>query len=177
VHPDTDTVTVCTLIQILLQCAPWYRYCYSVHPDIDTVTVCTLIQILLQCAPSYRYCYSVHLDIDTVTVCTLIQILLQCAPSYRYCYSVHLDIDTVTVCTLIQVLLQCAPWYRLGAHCTECHMGSLIPSIWLYYRALSFVYPYGATLNVMKPSAAVLSSGSVAFPLNRPVCAFYQGVS
>ncbi|XP_067935005.1 intraflagellar transport protein 52 homolog [Watersipora subatra] len=40
-------------------------------------------------------------------------------------------------------------------------------------QALSFVYPYGATLNVAKPSTAVLSSGSVSFPLNRPVCAFY----
>lgn len=40
-------------------------------------------------------------------------------------------------------------------------------------QALSFLYPYGATLNVAKPAIAVLSSGSVAFPLNRPVCAFY----
>lgn len=42
-------------------------------------------------------------------------------------------------------------------------------------QALTFVYPYGATLSVMKPAAAVLSSGSVCFPLNRPVLAFYQG--
>lgn len=41
-------------------------------------------------------------------------------------------------------------------------------------QALSFLYPFGATLNVVKPSMAVLSSGSVSFPLNRPVCAFYQ---
>lgn len=41
-------------------------------------------------------------------------------------------------------------------------------------QALTFVYPYGATLNVMKPAAAVLSTGSVCFPLNRPVLAFYQ---
>jgi len=41
-------------------------------------------------------------------------------------------------------------------------------------QALSFVYPYGATLNVAKPSIAVLSSGSVSFPLNRPVCGFYS---
>lgn len=41
-------------------------------------------------------------------------------------------------------------------------------------QALSFLYPYGATLNVAKPAVAVLSSGSVSFPLNRPVCAFYQ---
>ena len=40
-------------------------------------------------------------------------------------------------------------------------------------QALSFVYPYGATLNVAKPAVPVLSTGSVSFPLNRPVCAFY----
>lgn len=42
-------------------------------------------------------------------------------------------------------------------------------------RALTFVYPYGATLSVMKPAVAVLSTGSVCFPLNRPVLAFHQG--
>ncbi|XP_068171866.1 intraflagellar transport protein 52 homolog [Antennarius striatus] len=42
-------------------------------------------------------------------------------------------------------------------------------------QALTFVYPYGATLSVMKPAVPVLSSGSVCFPLNRPVLAFHQG--
>nr|ACO09308.1 Intraflagellar transport 52 homolog [Osmerus mordax] len=41
-------------------------------------------------------------------------------------------------------------------------------------QALTFVYPYGATLAVMKPAVAVLSTGSVCFPLNRPVLAFHQ---
>ncbi|XP_056130443.1 intraflagellar transport protein 52 homolog isoform X2 [Lampris incognitus] len=41
-------------------------------------------------------------------------------------------------------------------------------------QALTFLYPYGATLSVMKPAVAVLSTGSVCFPLNRPVMAFYQ---
>uniref|UniRef100_A0A8D2QHP4 Intraflagellar transport 52 n=2 Tax=Zonotrichia albicollis TaxID=44394 RepID=A0A8D2QHP4_ZONAL len=41
-------------------------------------------------------------------------------------------------------------------------------------QALTFVYPFGATLNVMKPAVAILSTGSVCFPLNRPVLAFYQ---
>ncbi|MBN3308594.1 intraflagellar transport protein 52 homolog [Amia ocellicauda] len=41
-------------------------------------------------------------------------------------------------------------------------------------QALTFVYPYGATLSVVKPAVAVLSTGSVCFPLNRPVLAFYQ---
>ncbi|XP_034539858.1 intraflagellar transport protein 52 homolog [Notolabrus celidotus] len=42
-------------------------------------------------------------------------------------------------------------------------------------QALTFSYPYGATLNVMKPAVAVLSTGSVCFPLHRPVLAFHQG--
>lgn len=41
-------------------------------------------------------------------------------------------------------------------------------------RALTFVYPFGATLNVMRPAVAILSTGSVCFPLNRPILAFYQ---
>ena len=41
-------------------------------------------------------------------------------------------------------------------------------------QALSFLYPYGATLNVARPAVPVLSTGSVSFPLNRPVCAFYS---
>jgi len=41
-------------------------------------------------------------------------------------------------------------------------------------QALSFLYPYGATLSVAKPASAVLSTGSVCFPLNRPVCAMYS---
>ena len=31
-------------------------------------------------------------------------------------------------------------------------------------QALSFLYPYGATLNVARPATAVLSTGSVSFP-------------
>ena len=38
---------------------------------------------------------------------------------------------------------------------------------------LKFVYPYGATINVRKPSYAVFSSGPISFPANRPVGAFY----
>lgn len=41
-------------------------------------------------------------------------------------------------------------------------------------QGLSFVYPYGATLSVRKPAVAVLSTGSVSFPMNRPICAFYS---
>ena len=39
-------------------------------------------------------------------------------------------------------------------------------------RNVHFVYPYGATLTVQKPSVAVLSTGSACLPLSRPVCAF-----
>ncbi|KAL1115230.1 hypothetical protein AAG570_007261 [Ranatra chinensis] len=39
-------------------------------------------------------------------------------------------------------------------------------------QCLSFVYPFGATLNTAKPAVAVLSTGSVSLPLARPVCAF-----
>ena len=42
-------------------------------------------------------------------------------------------------------------------------------------QALTFLYPFGATLNVIKPSVPVLSSGSVSFPLNRPICSLYPG--
>ncbi|KAI8929594.1 hypothetical protein BC831DRAFT_443325 [Entophlyctis helioformis] len=40
--------------------------------------------------------------------------------------------------------------------------------------ALTFVYPFGATLNVQKPAVPILSSGTVSYPLNRPVGAVYQ---
>lgn len=40
-------------------------------------------------------------------------------------------------------------------------------------NTINYVYPFGATLNVAKPAIAVLSTGSVSFPLNRPICAFY----
>jgi intraflagellar transport protein 52 len=38
---------------------------------------------------------------------------------------------------------------------------------------LSFVYSYGATLNVDPPAIPILSSGPVSYPLNRPVAAVY----
>eukprot|EP00002_Diphylleia_rotans_P023776 TRINITY_DN467_c0_g1_i2.p1 TRINITY_DN467_c0_g1~~TRINITY_DN467_c0_g1_i2.p1 ORF type:complete len:432 (-),score=101.23 TRINITY_DN467_c0_g1_i2:139-1434(-) len=34
---------------------------------------------------------------------------------------------------------------------------------------LTFVYPYGASLNVQKPAVPIISSGYIAYPLNRPV--------
>ncbi|QQP54512.1 Intraflagellar transport protein 52-like protein, partial [Caligus rogercresseyi] len=37
-----------------------------------------------------------------------------------------------------------------------------------------FLYPYGATLNVAKPAISIFSTGSVSYPLNRPICAFYK---
>jgi intraflagellar transport protein 52 len=38
---------------------------------------------------------------------------------------------------------------------------------------LKFVYPYGATLEVRKPSFPILSTGPISFPPNRPIGAFY----
>jgi intraflagellar transport protein 52 len=38
---------------------------------------------------------------------------------------------------------------------------------------VKFVYPYGSTLNVRKPSVPILSSGPISFPPNRPIGAFY----
>ena len=38
------------------------------------------------------------------------------------------------------------------------------------------MYPYGATINVRKPSYAFLSSGPISFPANRPVGAFYMSL-
>ncbi|KAI5752345.1 hypothetical protein M8J77_016152 [Diaphorina citri] len=40
--------------------------------------------------------------------------------------------------------------------------------------SLHFVYPYGASLNVIKPSVPVFSTGSASCPLNRPVVSFYR---
>ena len=40
-------------------------------------------------------------------------------------------------------------------------------------QSLQFVYPFGSTLNVQKPAIPVLSSGTICFPINRPLCAFY----
>ena len=46
--------------------------------------------------------------------------------------------------------------------------------IFFYIRCLCFVYPFGATLAVDKRSIPVLSTGSVCFPLFRPICAFHK---
>jgi intraflagellar transport protein 52 len=41
------------------------------------------------------------------------------------------------------------------------------------HSGLSFVYPYGCTLSVQKPGIPLLSSGPLAYPLNRPIAAIY----
>ncbi|CAK9805581.1 Intraflagellar transport protein 52 homolog [Anthophora plagiata] len=41
------------------------------------------------------------------------------------------------------------------------------------YIDMNFLYPYGATLNVAQPSIVALSSGSIAIPTNRPICAYH----
>ncbi|KAJ3219095.1 Intraflagellar transport protein 52 [Dinochytrium kinnereticum] len=40
-------------------------------------------------------------------------------------------------------------------------------------NCLTFVYPFGATITVQKPAVPILSSGTVSYPLNRPVGAAY----
>merc|ERR1711934_838608 len=39
---------------------------------------------------------------------------------------------------------------------------------------LAFMYPYGATLNVQKPAVPILSTGYIAYPLNRPIGAVFS---
>jgi intraflagellar transport protein 52 len=39
---------------------------------------------------------------------------------------------------------------------------------------LTFVYPFGASLNVQKPAVPILSSGTISYPLSRPIGAVYQ---
>ncbi|KAG8463986.1 hypothetical protein KFE25_000154 [Diacronema lutheri] len=39
---------------------------------------------------------------------------------------------------------------------------------------LAFAYPYGASLTVQKPAFAVLTSGHISYPLNRPICALHE---
>ncbi|KAJ8598190.1 hypothetical protein CTAYLR_005508 [Chrysophaeum taylorii] len=40
---------------------------------------------------------------------------------------------------------------------------------------LAFVYPRGSTLTVRRPASAVLSSGAISYPMNRCVCAAWEG--
>ena len=59
---------------------------------------------------------------------------------------------------------------------------------WIFYKyiyslltkfvstSMNFIYPYGCTLNVNRESVSVLSTGTVCYPISRPVCAFHQKV-
>lgn len=49
-----------------------------------------------------------------------------------------------------------------------------MPSVYGPGHGLDFVYPYGATLNVQAPGIAILSSGPISYPLNRPIGAVYH---
>lgn len=40
---------------------------------------------------------------------------------------------------------------------------------------IAFVYPHGSTLSVQRPARAVLSSGALSYPLNRCICAAFEG--
>jgi intraflagellar transport protein 52 len=39
---------------------------------------------------------------------------------------------------------------------------------------MPFVYPYGASLNVQRPAIPILSSGSISYPMNRPITAMWE---
>lgn len=39
---------------------------------------------------------------------------------------------------------------------------------------MDFVYPYGVSLNIQKPSRPLLSSGPVSYPMNRPIAAVWE---
>uniref|UniRef100_A0AC34RDS6 ABC-type uncharacterized transport system domain-containing protein n=1 Tax=Panagrolaimus sp. JU765 TaxID=591449 RepID=A0AC34RDS6_9BILA len=41
-------------------------------------------------------------------------------------------------------------------------------------QSLSFVYPYGATLSIGKQATALFSTGTVCYPISRPIAAFHQ---
>ncbi|KAJ3391955.1 Intraflagellar transport protein 52 [Entophlyctis sp. JEL0112] len=41
------------------------------------------------------------------------------------------------------------------------------------HTGLAFVYPFGASLTVQKPAIPLLSTGTVSYPLNRPIAAAY----
>mmetsp|Transcript_19864 Transcript_19864/g.29167 ORF Transcript_19864/g.29167 Transcript_19864/m.29167 type:complete len:437 (-) Transcript_19864:1390-2700(-) len=43
--------------------------------------------------------------------------------------------------------------------------------------SLEFVYPSGATIDVHSPAVALLSSGSVCFPVNRPIAGIWEHVN
>lgn len=38
----------------------------------------------------------------------------------------------------------------------------------------SYLYPFGATLNITKPSIPILSTGKTSFPACRPTCGYYE---
>jgi len=45
------------------------------------------------------------------------------------------------------------------------------------HGGLAFVYPYGASMTVSRPAHAVLSSGPISYPLNRPIGAVYEAAT
>lgn len=39
---------------------------------------------------------------------------------------------------------------------------------------INFVYPYGCSLNIQRPSRPIFSSGTTSYPLNRPIAAIWE---
>ena len=40
--------------------------------------------------------------------------------------------------------------------------------------SIAFVYPYGSSLNVQRPSVPLFSSGAISYPMNRPIAAMWE---
>lgn len=39
---------------------------------------------------------------------------------------------------------------------------------------IELVYPFGATINVISPSNTLITTSTIAYPFNRPVCGYYS---
>ncbi|KAJ8681260.1 hypothetical protein QAD02_017047 [Eretmocerus hayati] len=72
--------------------------------------------------------------------------------------------------------------YHQTLHPKECTVTKGLSNKYIFSKSrddndLKFLYPYGATLNVVKPSIVALSSGTITIPTNRPICAYYSSKS
>jgi len=138
------------------------------------------------CAQSFGYC----LNWNQITHLFHHQLLLFWLFTGTKLYNLTTEAQLAAGCTasqpgIILVNLACefdtiscgTGWSTGNVHWSNCNCCVMYSDIEMFCerfcRALTFVYPFGATLNVAKPAVAVLSSGSVSYPLNRPVCAFY----
>lgn len=50
----------------------------------------------------------------------------------------------------------------------------LSPSLMDEKYDIEIIYPFGATINVINPSNVLITTSTIAYPFNRPVCGFYS---